>query len=132
MLVFTNRVVIPLSDRGAAVGENYDRLSYGLCVFCSPGECQNGYDEYLAMKNSSDEPTQSVADINLTKRFTLPYLTDFTTMEEFAHLGVTRDECLAGSLVALVPFVYLVVWQAHFLAVAKTFHEAGKFANKQA
>ena len=57
-------------------------------------------------------------------------MTNYTTVEEYAHLGVTKDQCQTGSLLALLPFVYLVVWQAHFLVVAKTYNEAGKFAHK--
>lgn len=130
VLVFMNKVSFASSGTDAAVNDNYDRLSYGFCVFCSPDDCQNDFEDYLAEKNSSDERAETMADLDLTKRFTLPHLTDFTTVEEYAHRGVTKDECLAGSLVALVPFVYLLLWQVHFLIVAKTYHEAGKFANK--
>ena len=131
VLVFKNKIIFATSSADAVIDDNYDRLSYGLCVFCSPDDCQNEYEDYLAVKESSDEPAETIADLDLTRRFTLPYLTDFTTVEEYAHRGVTKDECLTGSLVALLPYIYLLIWQIHFLVVAKTFHEAGKFANKR-
>ena len=48
LLIFKN--IISFSSSRAdeqAIDDNYDRLSYGLCVFCSPDECQNGYEDYL-------------------------------------------------------------------------------------
>ena len=130
-----DKVSLAPSSSDRAVGDNYDRLSYGLCVFCSLDECQNEFEDYLEEKNAAAAGEEGdefvVTSKDLTKRFTLPAMTNFTTVEEYAHLGVTKDQCLAGSLLVLVPFVYLILWQVHFLLVAKTYNEAGKFANKR-
>ena len=135
LLVLKDKVSFAPSRSELAVGENYDRLSYGLCVFCSPDECQNEFEDYLEEQKAltADEEGDQfiVTREDLTKRFRLAATTNFTTVEEYAHLGVTKDQCLAGSLLVLVPFVYFIVWQAHFLLVAKAYNEAGKFAHKR-
>ena len=94
VLVFDNKVSLASRNEDQSIGDNYDKFSHGLCVFCPPDECQNQFEDYLEAKNVIEtDKSEFLSDIDLTKRFTIPNFTNFTTVEEYAHMGLTKGEC---------------------------------------
>ena len=87
VLIFNNKISFLASGADWAVDDNYDRLSYGLCVFCRPSECQTEFDEYLLHKSDLQKQKE---DLNLSSVLKWPNLTNFTSVNEYAHAGVSK------------------------------------------
>ena len=123
VLIFNNKISFLASGADWAVDDNYDRLSYGLCVFCRPSECQTEFDEYLLHKSDLQKQKE---DLNLSSVLKWPNLTNFTSVNEYAHAGVSKDQCLVTSFLVLIPFVYLILWQVHFIGVVRNVYKTNK------
>ena len=55
----------------------------------------------------------------------------FNTVEQFAHQGLSKEQCTYASLLSLLPYAYWLLWQLHFLLVVKEYWEHGQVDQNQ-
>ena len=57
---------------------------------------------------------------------------DFETVEDYAHLKLSRDTCYYATIgVTIFPMIYYFLWQVHFFMVMKSYHERGLLATQR-
>lgn len=50
----------------------------------------------------------------------------YETLEQYAHQGLTKEQCTYASIISLIPYLYWLLWQLHFVIVVKEYWDRGE------